>query len=79
MKATKKEPPFEEMLAELEAIVAQMEAGGLPLEKTMALYEKGVELEKKLGRQLESSQQRVTMLLSKDGQMQEVPFAEGEG
>lgn len=79
MKATKKEPPFEEMLAELEAIVAQMEAGGLPLEKTMALYEKGAELEKKLGRQLESSQQRVTMLLSKDGQMQEVPFAEGEG
>jgi exodeoxyribonuclease VII small subunit len=35
---------FEEALAALEEVVAQLEAGGLTLEETVALYERGQKL-----------------------------------
>jgi exodeoxyribonuclease VII small subunit len=35
---------FEEALAELEATVAKLEAGGLTLEETLALFERGQRL-----------------------------------
>lgn len=36
-----KERSFEEKQAELEAIVAQLETGNVPLEEMISLYEKG--------------------------------------
>ena len=36
---------FDAALAELERTVAELEAGGLPLERTIALYERGVALD----------------------------------
>jgi len=34
-------PSFEDALRELEDIVAKLEAGGLPLEETLTLFERG--------------------------------------
>ena len=39
-----KTPTFESALAELEQIVSDMEAGQLPLEKSIAAYKRGAEL-----------------------------------
>jgi exodeoxyribonuclease VII small subunit len=71
-------PKFEEMLTELEAIISKMEHGGLTLEETMTLYEKGIELEKKLGQRLEESKQRMMLLMHHDGVSIEIPTAENE-
>ena len=35
------QPTYEDTMKELEAIVAKLEAGGLPLEETIQLYERG--------------------------------------
>lgn len=74
----KKEQSFEVMLEELEKIVNEMESGGLSLEETLALYEKGAEIEKKLHQKLESNKQRLTVLLKNESQFNEVPLEEEE-
>jgi len=44
MSKVPKAPTFEDSLAELEKIVANMEAGQLPLEESLAAYKRGTEL-----------------------------------
>ena len=39
-------PGFEDLLMELEDTIARLEAGNLPLEESLALYERGQELAK---------------------------------
>ena len=41
---------FDEALAELQRTVAQLEAGGQPLEESLALYERGVALQQRCDR-----------------------------
>lgn len=43
-KKTVQEPSFEEALLQLEELVQKLEAGELPLEEAMKLYEQGVQL-----------------------------------
>jgi len=43
---------FDEALAELQRTVAQLEAGGQPLEESLALYERGVALQQRCDRLL---------------------------
>ncbi len=54
---------FGDALAELERIVAELESGTMPLEDSLARYERGVELLKALRETLGQAQQRITMLL----------------
>jgi exodeoxyribonuclease VII small subunit len=56
------EPRFEAALAELEQLVASMEAGQLPLEESLSAYKRGVELLQHCQRQLEDAEQRVRIL-----------------
>lgn len=74
MAKSTQEPRFEQMLLELEGIVSKMEQGGLALEETLALYEKGAALEKKLEKQLTDSKRRITLLTGQENT--EVPFEE---
>lgn len=60
-----KKQTFEERLTALEALVKQMEMGGLTLEETLACYEKGVTLSKALESDITRAQQRLSQL--KDG------------
>ena len=55
-------PTFESALAELEDIVAEMEAGQLPLEKSLAAYKRGAELLKFCQSALQDAQQQVKIL-----------------
>ena len=53
---------FESALAELEKIVASMEAGQMPLEQSLAAYKRGAELLKFCQSALQDAQQQVKIL-----------------
>ncbi|MGH8253138.1 MAG: exodeoxyribonuclease VII small subunit [Steroidobacteraceae bacterium] len=57
-----KEPGFEDTLAELETLVARMEAGSLPLDEALRNFERGVQLTRECQAALQQAQQRVQML-----------------
>ena len=53
---------FEKALEELEAIVARMEDGKLPLEESLAAYQRGTELLKLCESKLDAAQARIAIL-----------------
>ncbi len=55
-------PSFEAALAELEAIVARMESGELPLEQALASYKRGAQLLQFCQSALKDAQQQVQIL-----------------
>ena len=57
-----KEPGFEATLAELEELVARMEAGDLPLDEALRSFERGVQLTRECQAALQAAQQRVQIL-----------------
>jgi len=59
---TQKTVDFESAMAELEQIVADMEAGKLPLEDSLAAYKRGAELLSFCRSKLEDAQQQVSVL-----------------
>ena len=80
----KKKAGFEEQLKELEELVAKMEGGDLPLEESLELFERGIQLSRELQKSLQAASLRVTKLLEGTGEG-EVPFeppdrpGEGDG
>lgn len=62
MSKTPKVPAFEDALAELEKIVANMEAGQLPLEESLAAYKRGTELLKFCQQKLQDAESQVRVL-----------------
>ena len=53
---------FESAIGELEKIVKQLEEGDLPLEKSLALFERGVALSRYCHDQLGAAQHRIEQL-----------------
>ena len=53
---------FEKALEELEALVARMEDGKLPLEESLAAYQRGAELIKFCESRLSDAQARIAIL-----------------
>lgn len=53
---------FEEAMKELEALVQRLEAGDLPLEESLALYERGQRLAVRLIELLDKAELRITQL-----------------
>jgi exodeoxyribonuclease VII small subunit len=69
------EKSFEKALAELEDIVAKMEKGGLTLNESLSLFEKGVKLARFLREELEKAEKKTEILLKDEqGQMKAEPF-----
>jgi exodeoxyribonuclease VII small subunit len=60
------EPGFDERLAQLEELVAELEGGELSLEDSLARYGRGVELLKACRGQLEAFRARVEELSEAD-------------
>ena len=60
--AEKDPPTFEKALEELEAIVARMEDGKLPLEESLSAYQRGAELLKFCESKLTEAQARIAVL-----------------
>lgn len=59
--------PFDAALAQLQEIVTHLEAGGLPLETSLALYERGVALHARCARLLGEAELRVQQLVEQAG------------
>ena len=53
---------FESAIAELETIVNRLEDGDLPLEKSLELFERGVQLSRFCHSKLEEAERRVELL-----------------
>jgi exodeoxyribonuclease VII small subunit len=65
---------FEGSLDELEKAVKELEAGDLPLERSLELFEKGMRLSETCRKQLEEAETRVEMLIRKEGKIQPESF-----
>jgi exodeoxyribonuclease VII small subunit len=57
------EQSFEKALSELEGIVEKLEKGGLALDESLALFEKGVKLSRFLRGELEKAEKKIDILL----------------
>jgi exodeoxyribonuclease VII small subunit len=77
---TKKEklPDFEQSLAELEALVAKLEQGDVPLEDALKTFERGVALTRQCQSALRTAQQKVEVLLARNGEETLEPFADDD-
>ena len=70
----KKSFPFEESLARLETLVERMESGDLSLEESLKTFEDGIKLTRECQKALESAEQKVKLLIEKNGEVEEKPF-----
>jgi len=59
--------PFDKALAELQQVVTRLESGGLPLEESIALYERGVALHDHCASLLSGAELRVQRLVEGAG------------
>jgi exodeoxyribonuclease VII small subunit len=68
---------FEGAIAELETIVKKLEEGDMPLEQSLALYERGVQLSRFCHARLEEAERRIE-ILNERGELKPAPgsFAE---
>ena len=63
---------FEAAIAELESIVKKLEEGDLALEKSLELYERGVQLSRFCHSRLEEAERRIE-ILSERGELRPAP------
>ena len=59
---------FEQSMKRLETIVEELEAGELSLEDSIARYEEGIKLSRRLTQVLDASEKRIERLVEKEGQ-----------
>ena len=64
---TKKNINLEKSLADLEALVEELETGDLPLEKAMKKFEEGIKLTRGCQQALKEAEQKVEILLKSTG------------
>jgi exodeoxyribonuclease VII small subunit len=65
---------FEKSLEELEALVEKMETGGMTLEESLKCFERGITLSKACQKSLSQAEQKISILLEKDGKQTLTPF-----
>lgn len=65
---------FETALGELEDIVSRMEKGDMPLEDSLAAFEKGIQLTRLCQTALKDAEQRVAILMEKSDSDELAPF-----
>jgi exodeoxyribonuclease VII small subunit len=63
---------FEAAIAELEGIVKKLEEGDLPLETSLQLYERGVQLSRFCHARLEDAERRIE-ILNERGELRPAP------
>jgi exodeoxyribonuclease VII small subunit len=67
---------FESAIAELETVVKALEEGDLPLEKSLQLFERGIQLSRFCHARLEEAEKRIE-LLNERGELKPAPPALG--
>ena len=58
---------FEEAMAALEAVVSQLEKGEVPLEQSIALYERGAALKAHCAGKLKDAEEKVELIRAQEG------------
>ncbi len=67
--------PYDQLVARLEKVVGELEAGGLPLEQSIEKFAEGMRLVREAGARLDEAERRVEQLVrSASGEDEEVPF-----
>ena len=74
----REEAPFEDVMERLQAVVEQLEAGDLPLEESLAMFEEGVRLSRAGAKRLDEAERRVEELLAAGDELQTSPLDESE-
>lgn len=69
---------FETSLDELEKLVKELESGDLPLDRSLDLFSRGMQLSETCRKQLEEAETRVEQLIRKDGGYTPEPFGPGK-
>lgn len=69
-----KELKFEEAMKELEIIANDLEKGDLSLEESVAKFEEGMKLSKQCNDIIQNAEKKITILLQKDGKIEEENF-----
>ena len=65
---------FEDCLQRLEKIVQELERGDVPLEKSLTLFEEGMQLSASCRKQLDEAEGKIEILLKQNGRLQTEPF-----
>jgi len=65
---------FEEALARLEEITKELESGEPSLEESLKKFDEGVKLADFCNSKLEEAQQKISLLLNRNGLITPVPF-----
>jgi exodeoxyribonuclease VII small subunit len=66
-------------LTELQTLVERLESGELSLEESLGAFEQGIRLTRECQTSLSQAEQKVQILLERDGELSEAPFdAEGD-
>ena len=78
VKPKSKLPDFEQSLTELEALVAKLEQGDVPLEDALKTFERGVALTRQCQTALRTAQQKVEVLLARNGEETIEPFSDAD-
>ena len=71
-------PDFEQSLTELEALVTRLEQGDVPLEDALKTFERGVALTRQCQTALRTAQQKVEVLLARNGEETVESFADSD-
>ncbi|MCY1392801.1 Exodeoxyribonuclease 7 small subunit [compost metagenome] len=66
---------FEQSLAELQTLVERLESGELSLEDSLGAFEQGIRLTRDCQQALSQAEQKVQILLERDGELSEAPFS----
>lgn len=74
MTRKKSTPDFEQSLAELQMLVERLENGELSLEDSLTTFEQGIRLSRECQAALTQAEQKVQILLERDGELAEAPF-----
>ena len=68
------EMSFEESMKALEALVEELEQGGIDLDRSIAIYEQAVVLRNRCKSILDDSERRIRKIMEADGSIKETEF-----
>ena len=74
MARKKATPDFEQSLADLQTLVERLENGELSLEESLSAFEQGIGLTRDCQAALSQAEQKVQILLGRNGELEEAPF-----
>lgn len=67
---------FENNLEKLEKIISDLEKGDLSLDDSIKKFEEGINISNQCSKTLEEAEKKITILLNKDGEIEESDFLE---